>query len=151
MINRDNNLTNLFQEYLNYASSNISLSDNTIKMSLYGALNERDVNENTVKLMLKMICDYERIGKVLTAVANEICKNEKNELISHRIDADDERYSPKEISEIYQISEQAIRKACKEGRLSYEKGKGKIKYLIKKSDASRYMQTAKGKSENKAA
>ena len=75
MINRDNNLTNSFQEYLNYASSNISLSDNTIKMSLYGALNERDVNENTVKLMLKMICDYERIGKVLTAVANEMATN----------------------------------------------------------------------------
>ena len=45
----------------------------------------------------------------------------------------------------YDITEQAIRRACKEERLPFEKGTGKIKYLIKKEDAIKYMQSAKGK------
>jgi len=145
MINRENNLTNSFQEYLNYASCNNNLSDNTIIMSIYGALNEMDEDENMVKLLQNMIHDYEYISTVLTVVAKDICKNEKYELVNHRKEANDKVYTPQETAAIYPITEQAIRKACKEGRLPFEKGKGKNKYLIKKDDVDKYMQTAKGK------
>lgn len=152
MTNRDNNLTNSFNEYLNYASGNINLSDNTIKMSIYGALNERDKNESPGSLLQKMIFDYEHIGMVLTAVAKEFYKDEKKIKIRERIDVDDKKtLSPQEISVKYHISEQAIRKACKEGRLPFEKGKGKTKYLIQECDAYNYMQTAKGKSKKEIA
>lgn len=151
MINRDNNLTNSFQEYLNYASSNNNLSDNTIIMSIYGALNEMDKDEDIVKLLRNMSRDYEHICMVLTVVARDFCKNQKYELINHGKDANDKVFTPQEIASIYSISEQAIRKACKEGRLPFEKGMGKNKYLIKKDDIEKYMHTAKGKSENKAA
>lgn len=145
MINRENNLTNSFLEYLNFASSNSYLNDNTIKLSIYGALNEMDENENIVKLMQKMVSDYELIGKVITAEAKDIFKNGKYELINQRQDANNKYFTPQEIAAIYHISEQAIRKASKEGRLPFEEGKGKIKYLIKKDDIEKYMQTAKGK------
>ena len=117
MINRDNNLTNSFHEYLNYASSNNNLSDNTITMSIYGALNEMDEDENIVKLLENMIHDYEHIGMVLTIVAKDICKNQKYELINHRKNANDKIFTPQEIAATYPISEQAIRKACKEGSM----------------------------------
>lgn len=146
MKNRDYNLTNSFMEYLRFASSNSYLNHNTIIISLYGALNDIDQDENIVNLMEKMISDYARIGEVITAEAKEIFKNEKYELISNRKDENNnELYTPQEISANYHISEQAIRKACQEGRLPFEEGKGKIKYLIKKDDIEKYMQTAKGK------
>ena len=50
-----------------------------------------------------------------------------------------------EIQSIYRISQQAIRKACNEGRLPYKEGKGKNKYLITKTDAELYMAHTKSK------
>ena len=59
--------------------------------------------------------------------------------------ANDTKLTPQEMASQYDITEQAIRRACKEERLPFEKGTGKIKYLIKKEDAIKYMQSAKGK------
>jgi excisionase family DNA binding protein len=151
MTNRDINLTASFAEYLNTASNIEEISDNNIIMSIYGALNDLDSDEDIIRLIHKMIIDYEHIGKVLTAIAKDIGKNAKIESINQKKLLTDKWLTSKEAAELYPISEQAIRKACREGRLSFEKGTGKNKYLVKREDIAKYMQSAKGKGCKEAA
>ncbi len=88
-----------------------------------------------------MIMDYERISEVITTIVKEMGKNAKIESIKQKKLLTDKWVTSKEATEIYDISEQAIRKACREGRLSYEKGTGKNKYLIKKEDIATVIST----------
>jgi excisionase family DNA binding protein len=145
MTNRDNNLTASFAEYLKIASNIEEISDNNITMSIYGALNDMDSGEDTIRLIYKMIIDYEHIVNVLTPIVNNMEKSRKIENINRNKNADDIKITPQEMACQFGISEQAIRKACREKRIPFEKGTGKIKYLIKKEDAMKYMQSAKGK------
>jgi hypothetical protein len=151
MTNRDINLTTSFAEYLNIASNIEEISETNITMSFYSALNELNVDIDPLIIAQKMIMDYERISEVITTIVKEMGKNAKIESIKQKKLLTDKWVTSKEATEIYDISEQAIRKACREGRLSYEKGTGKNKYLIKKEDIAMYMQSAKGKSIKKAA
>ena len=151
MTNRDINLTTSFAEYLNIASNIEEISETNITMSFYSALNELNVDIDPLIIAQKMIMDYERISEVITTIVKEMGKNAKIESIKQKKLLTDKWVTSKEATEIYDISEQAIRKACREGRLSYEKGTGKIKYLIKKEDIAKYMQSAKGKSSKEAA
>ena len=151
MTNRDINLTTSFAEYLNIASNIEEISETNITMSFYSALNELNVDIDPLIIAQKMIMDYERISEVITTIVKEMGKNAKIESIKQKKLLTEKWVTSKEATEIYDISEQAIRKACREGRLSYEKGTGKIKYLIKKEDIAKYMQSAKGKSSKEAA
>ena len=56
-----------------------------------------------------------------------------------------EYYTIPEVATHYSISQQAIRKACKEKRLPYKESSGKNKYLISKADMELYISHAKGK------
>ena len=145
MTNRDNNLTASFAEYLKIASHIEEISDNNITMSIFGALNDMDSDEDTIRLIYKMILDYEHIVNVLTPIYKTMEKSRKIENINQKKNANDTKLTPQEMASQYDITEQAIRRACKEERLPFEKGTGKIKYLIKKEDAIKYMQSAKGK------
>lgn len=151
MTNRDINLTASFAEYLNIASNIEEISETSITMSFYSALNELNVDIDPLIIAEKMILDYERISEVITTIVKEMGKNAKIGTIKQKKLLTEKWVTSKEATEIYDISEQAIRKACREGRLSYEKGTGKIKYLIKKEDIAKYMQSAKGKSSKEAA
>ena len=104
-----------------------------------------DSDEDTIRLIYKMILDYEHIVNVLTPIYKTMEKSRKIENINRKKNANDTKLTPQEMASQYDITEQAIRRACKEERLPFEKGTGKIKYLIKKEDAIKYMQSAKGK------
>jgi transposase len=110
-------------------------------MSFYSALNELNVDIAPLIIAQKMIMDYERISEVITTIVKEMGKNAKIESIKQKKLLTDKWVTSKEATEIYDISEQAIRKACREGRLSYEKGTGKNKYLIKKEDIATVIST----------
>ncbi len=151
MIGKNINLIDSFSKYLDFALNKVELNDIEITMSVYGALVGMDTEEDMAELMPKMVLDYEHIVKVLTQITKDMEKSRKIESINQKNLLKDKWVTSKEAAEIYDISEQAIRKACREGRLSYEKGTGKIKYLIKKEDIAKYMQSAKGKGCKEAA
>ena len=94
------------------------------------------------EVVFNMRNDLEYIYKVIDDLARQLNKN-----INSTHHANNEQRQPikaelltiPEIQNIYSISQQAIRKACKEGRLPFKEGVGKNKYLIAKTDADLYM------------
>ncbi len=115
-------------------------------LACYGALNEVDVDINLAKVIVDMRSDFEYIYKVIDNLARSIYKNESSDKRNQRKPAsNDEYYTIPEIERAYSISQQAIRKACKEKRIPYKEGRGKNKYLIRKTDVELYMSHAKGK------
>lgn len=144
MINRENNLTQFFTDYLNNKSELTAIN---ITMACYSALNNTDSNLNLAEVVFNMRNDLEYIYKVIDDLARSINKNSNAyDNVKQRKSATTLEYlTIPEIQSIYGISQQAIRKACNEGRLPYKEGIGKNKYLITKADAKLYMAHAKGK------
>jgi predicted DNA-binding transcriptional regulator AlpA len=99
------------------------------------------------EVVFNMRNDLEYIYKVIDDLARSINKNSNAyDNVKQRKSATTLEYlTIPEIQSIYGISQQAIRKACNEGRLPYKEGIGKNKYLITKADAKLYMAHAKGK------
>ena len=144
MTNRDKNLTQFFTDYLNNKSE---LNATNITMACYSALNDTDCSLNMAEVVLNMRNDLEYIYKVIDDLARSINKNSNAyDNVKQRKSATTlEFLTIPEIQSIYSISQQAIRKACNEGRLPYKEGIGKNKYLITKADAELYMAHAKRK------
>ena len=138
MTNREYNLTQFFTDYLN---NNSELNATNIIMACYSALNSIDSSLNMAEVVFNMRNDFEYINKVIDDLARSITKSEKRyEDKKQRKSATTLEYlTIPEIQSIYCISQQAIRKACNEGRLPYKEGIGKNKYLIAKSDAELYV------------
>lgn len=138
MINREYNLTQFFTDYLNNKSE---LNATNIKMACYGALNSIDSTLNVAEVVFNMRNDFEYINKVIDDLARSINKSEKGYEgnVQKKSATSLEYLTIPEIQSIYSISQQAIRKACNEGRLPFKEGKGKSKYLIAKSDAELYV------------
>ncbi len=139
MTHKENNLTQFFTYYLNNKSE---INATNITMACYGALNDTDCSLNMAEVVFNMRNDLEYIYKVIDDLARQLNKN-----INSNHHANNEQRQPikaelltiPEIQNIYSISQQAIRKACKEGRLPFKEGVGKNKYLIAKTDADLYM------------
>ena len=139
MTHKENNLTQFFTYYLNNKSE---INATNITMACYGALNDTDCSLNMAEVVFNMRNDLEYIYKVIDDLARQLNKN-----INSKHHANNEQRQPikaelltiPEIQNIYSISQQAIRKACKEGRLPFKEGVGKNKYLIAKTDADLYM------------
>ena len=144
MTNREYNLTQFFTDYLNNKSE---LNATNIIMACYSALNSIDSSLNMAEVVFNMRNDFEYINKVIDDLARSITKSEKRyEDKKQRKSATTLEYlTIPEIQSIYCISQQAIRKACNEGRLPYKEGIGKNKYLIAKSDAELYMAHSKSR------
>lgn len=143
MINREYNLTQFFTDYLNNKSE---LNATNITMACYSALNDIDSNLNMAEVVFNMRNDFEYINKVIDDLARSINKSVDYENIKQRKSATSwECLTIPEIHSIYGISQQAVRKACKEGRIPYKEGFGKNKYLITKVDVELYMAHAKSK------
>lgn len=147
MIHKDNNLTQFFTDYLNNRSE---LNATNITMACFSALNGIDDSLNVAEVVFNMRNDFEYINKVIDSLARSINKNNVNyENTKQRKSATSLEYlTIPEIHSIYAISQQAIRKACKEGRIPFKEGLGKNKYLITKTDIETYMAHAKGKASN---
>lgn len=141
MNNSECNLTQFFTDYLNNKSE---LNATNITMACYSALNDTDSSLNVAEVVFNMRNDLEYIYKVIDDIARSINKN------SNAYDSTKQRESATtltipEIHSRYGISQQAIRKACNEGRLPYKEGIGKNKYLITKADAKLYVAHSKSK------
>ncbi len=140
MKHRDNNLTQFFTDYLNNKSE---LTATNITMACYSALNDTDSSLNMSEVVFDMRNGLEYIYKVIDDLARQLNKNIKSNTygdVQQRKSATTLEYlTIPEIHSIYSISQQAIRKACNEGRLPYKEGKGKNKYLIAKTDAELYI------------
>ena len=138
MINREYNLTQFFTDYLNNKSE---LNATNIKMACYSALNSIDSTLNVAEVVFNMRNDFEYINKVIDDLARSINKSEKGYEgnVQKKSATSLEYLTIPEIQSIYSISQQAIRKACNEGRLTFKEGTGKNKYLIAKSDAELYV------------
>ncbi len=150
MKNKDTNLTQFFVEYLTYHhSSKVKFNVDNITMACYGALNEQEESYKMEEVIFDMRTDFEFIYKVLDNIARSITKNKSYEKENQsKSEENNEYYTIPEIANKYPISAQALRKACTENRLQHEEGRGKNKYLIKKSDIDCYMAHAKGKQNN---
>ena len=146
MINRENNLTQFFTDYLNNKSE---LTATNITMACYSAMNDADSSLNVAEFVFNMRNDFEYINKVIDDLARTINKNCNDyENTKQRKSATTlELLTIPEIHSIYGISQQAIRKACNEGRLPFKVGLGKNKYLIAKADMELYMTHAKVKQQ----
>ena len=144
MVNKENNLTQFFTDYLNNKSE---LNATNITMACYSALNDIDDSLNVAEIVYNMRNDFEYINKVIDDLARSINKNSnENENAKQRKSATTLEYlTIPEIHSIYGISQQAIRKACIEGRLPYKDGKGKNRYEIAKTDADLYVARSKSK------
>lgn len=144
MKNKENNLTQFFTDYLNNKSE---LNANNIRMACYGALNDIDSSLNVAEVVFNMRNDLEYIYKVIDDLARQLNKNINSNTygnVQQRKSATTLGYlTIPEMHSIYSISQQAIRKACNEGRLHYKEGKGKNKYLITKTDAELYIAHSK--------
>ena len=142
MINREYNLTQFFTDYLNNKSE---LNATNIKMACYSALNSIDSTLNVAEVVFNMRNDFEYINKVIDDLARSINKSEKGYEgnVQKKSATSLEYLTIPEIQSIYSISQQAIRKACNEGRLPFKEGTGKNKYLIAKSDAELYVAHSK--------
>ena len=150
MTNKESNLTQFFTDYLNNKSE---LTATNIIMACYGALNDTDCSLNMAEVVFNMRNGLEYIYKVIDDLARNINKNINNiayDDIKQRKSATTLEYlTIPEMHSIYSISQQAIRKACNEGRLPYKKGLGKNKYLITKTDAELYVNKSKKYQINK--
>ena len=142
MTNRDTNLTQFFTDYLNNKSELTAIN---ITMACYSALNNTDSSLNMAEVVFNMRNDFEYINKVIDDLARTINKNcNAYENTKQRKSAATlELLTIPEIHSIYGISQQAIRKACNEGRLPFKGGLGKNKYLIAKTDIDLYYKTSK--------
>lgn len=147
MKHKESNLTQFFTDYLNNRSE---LTATNITMACYGALNDTDCSLNMAEVILNMRNDLEYIYKVIDNLARSINKNANAyDNVKQRKSATTLEYlTIPEIQSIYSISQQAIRKACNEGRLPYKEGVGKNKYLIAKTDADLYVAHSKSKQYN---
>ena len=138
MKHKENNLTQFFTDYLNNKSE---LTATNITMACYSALNDTDCSLNMAEVVFNMRNDLEYISKVIDDLARQLnkkCKEHANTEQRQPIEATEYLTIP-EVHSLYSISQQAIRKACNEGRLRFKEGVGKNKYLIAKSDADLYM------------
>ena len=144
MTNKESNLTQFFTDYL---SNKSELTATNITMACYSALNDTDSSLNMAEVVFDMRNGLEYIYKVIDDLARQLNKNIKSNTygnVQQRKSATTSEYlTIPEIHSIYSISQQAIRKACNEGRLPYKEGKGKNKYLITKTDAELYVNKAK--------
>lgn len=142
MTNRESNLTQFFTDYLNNKSE---LTATNIIMACYSALNDTDSSLNMAEVVFDMRNGLEYIYKVIDDLARSINKNEKyyEGNVQKKSATSLEYLTIPEIQSIYSISQQAIRKACNEGRLPFKEGTGKNKYLIAKSDAELYVAHSK--------
>lgn len=149
---KESNTTRIFSEYLKYAIENKGeFNTNNITMACYASLNEIDTNHNIAEVVFNMQSDFEFILNVIETIAKDIDKQQKIDSPNHKSSFEGNDYfTIPEIALNYNITEQAIRKACKEGRLNYKKGFGKNKYLITKQDIKQYMASAKGKNLSSA-
>ena len=147
MKQRENNLTQFFTEYLTHRSERKNeLTATDITLACYGALNEVDASLSLSEVFFTMRTDFEYILKVIDSLARSVVKNIDNENKNQsKPFIGNEYYAIPEVATLYPISQQAIRKACKEKRLPYKEGRGKNKYLISKADMELYMSHAKGK------
>ena len=144
MKHKESNLTQFFTDYLNNRSE---LTATNITMACYGALNDTDCSLNMAEVILNMRNDLEYIYKVIDNLARSINKKSNAyDNVKQRKSATTLEYlTIPEIQRFYSISQQAIRKACNEGRLPYKEGVGKNKYLIAKTDADLYVAHSKSK------
>lgn len=144
---KDNNLTRFFSEYLtHYSGRTNELNATDITLACWGALNEVDTEINLAEVVADMLSDFQYICIVIDNLARSICKNESSDKRNQiKSTSNDDYYTIPEVACAYPISQQAIRKACKEKRLPYKNGCGKNKYLIRKADIDLYMSHAKGK------
>ncbi len=144
---KDMNLTRFFSEYLTHHSERTKgLNATDITLACYGALNEVDADLNLADVIYDMRSDFEYIYKVIEKLARDIIKNESTDKrIQRKRTPNDEYYTIPEAASVYNISQQAIRKACNERRLPYKEGIGKNKYLISKADIELYMTHVKRK------
>ena len=142
MTNKENNLSQFFTDYLNNKSE---LNATNITMACYSALNDIDSSLNVAEFVFNMRNDFEYIYKVIDDLARSINRNcNAYGSTKQRKSATTLEYlTIPEIHSIYSISQQAIRKACTEGRLPYREGIGKNKYLITKADAELYVANSK--------
>lgn len=144
MINKECNLTQFFTDYLNNKSE---LNATNIKMACYSALNGIDSSLNVAEVVFNMRNGLEYITKVIDDLARSF--NNKTSYYHGKKQKESttslEYLTIPEIQCIYSISQQAIRKACNEGRLPYKEGIGKNKYLITKADAELYVAHSKSK------
>jgi hypothetical protein len=144
MKHKENNLTQFFADYLNNKSE---LTATNITMACYSALNDTDCSLNMAEVVFNMRNDLEYISKVIDDLARQLNKNINSNNygnVQQRKSATTLEYlTIPEIQSIYSISQQAIRKACNEGRLPYKESMGKNKYLIAKTDADLYMAHSK--------
>ena len=146
MPHRDNNLTQFFTEYLSTRiGAKSELNAINIMMACLSALNGIDDSLNVPKVVFDMRNDFEYIYKVIDDLARNLNKKEKSYDKRSKSESVEDYYTIPEIQGVYGISQQAIRKACNEGRLPFKEGQGKNKYLIQKADIDTYMTSAKGK------
>ena len=145
MKQKDNNLTQFFTEYLTQRiGSKSQLNATSITMACYSALNNVDSDVNLAEALFNMRTDFEYIYGVIDGLARTVTRDTRYTKADKQVA--EGYYTIAEVASIYPISSQAVRKACREGRLPYKDGTGKNKYLIGTADIDLYMKHAKGKS-----
>lgn len=142
MTHQENNLTQFFSDILNNKSD---LNYTNITVAVFTAIGGLDSSLNIAEAIFDMCNNFEYINKVLDDLARQLNKKSKEHANTEQrqpIEATEYLTIP-EVHSLYSISQQAIRKACIEGRLPFKEGKGKNKYIIAKADIDLYMANAK--------
>ena len=140
MTHRENNLTQFFTEYLSTRiGAKSELNAINIIMACYSALNSIDSSLNVAEVVFDMRNDFEYIYMVIDNLARNLNKKEKDYDKRSKSESVEDYYTIPEIQGVYGTSQQAIRKACNEGRLPFKEGQGKNKYLIQKADIDTYI------------
>ena len=152
MKQKDNNLTQFFAEYLTQrAGSKFQLNATSITMACWSALNDVDSDLNLAEVIFNMRSDFEYIYGVIDSLARTVTKDSEHGSARQQSHTSVEYFTIPEIASVYPISAQAVRKACRQGKLPFKSGTGKDKYLISKADMELYMVHAKGKNWSKKA
>ena len=151
MTKQESNLTQFFTEYLSKRlGAQAELNATNITIACYSALNGIDDSLNVAEVVFDMRNDFEYIYKVIDDLARNLNKKNNDNIKQSESDKTQGYLTIPEIHSIYGISQQAMRKACVEKRISYREGTGKNKYLITKADVEMYVKCSKHKCKEAA-
>lgn len=141
---KEHNLIDIFKKLADN-SDNLQLDENNISMACFVAISEMEDKQCMSDVIFNMSMKLQTIIKAVNDLATRTKKADKVKI--HPCNPNEKDYCTiPDLTNIYtNISGQAIRKACIEGRLNYKKGTNKNKYLIKREDFETYMMSAKGK------
>lgn len=141
----DKHLTEFFINYLIAVKENYDILGYTrVQTALFTALGGLDKTYKTSQFVLRMRDDFELIAKHLDSISQNMYKEERmKEGRNDRNSTLEKNYTVIDIAKELNITEQAVRKSIKVGKLKAKKVKNS--YYITSKDLNEYIKNRKRK------